>query len=98
MDGLVDALSFQAEVIEPQAEAGPEKDPRDTNDQPILATLLSAQRAGGADYLITGDKDVLTLADRFAIITPAAFWAAHGGPDSDSLEQRVKGQPASPGP
>jgi hypothetical protein len=44
MDDLVDALSFQVEVIEPQAEAGPEKDLQDTNDQPILATLLSAQR------------------------------------------------------
>jgi putative PIN family toxin of toxin-antitoxin system len=79
MDDLVDALSFQAEVIEAQAEVGPEKDLRDANDQPILATLLNAQRAGGADYLITGDKDLLALADRFAIITPAA----HGGPGSD---------------
>ena len=79
MDDLVDALSFQAEVIEPQAEAGPEKDLQDTNDQPILATLLSAQRVGGADYLTTGKKDLLALADRFAIITPAA----HGGPGSD---------------
>ena len=83
MDDLVDALSFQVEVIEAQAEVGPEKDLREANDQPILATLLNAQRAGGADYLITGDKDLLALADRFAIITPAAFWAAHGGPDSD---------------
>ena len=83
MDDLVDALSFQVEVIEAEAEVGPEKDLRDANDQPILATLLNAQRAGGADYLITGDKDLLALADRFAIITPAAFWAAHGGPGSD---------------
>ena len=29
------------------------------------------------------DPDFSVLADRFAIITPAAFWAAHGGPDSD---------------
>jgi len=40
----------------------------------VLATL----RASGADYLITGDKDLLALADRYPIVTPAAFWARHG--------------------
>ena len=82
IDDLVDALAFQAEVIELQTEVGPEEGLRDKQDQPILDTLLSAQSAGGADYLITGDKDLLILADRFSIITPAAFWAAHGGPEA----------------
>lgn len=82
IDDLVDALAFQAEVIELQPVAAPEEGLRDAQDQPILDTLLSAQSAGGADYLITGDKDLLILADRFSIITPAAFWAAHGGPEA----------------
>jgi len=82
IDDLVDALAFQADVIDPQTEVGPEEGLRDKQDQPILDTLLSAQSAGGADYLITGDKDLLILADRFSIITPAAFWAAHGGPEA----------------
>ena len=82
IDDLVDALAFQAEVIEPHTEVGPEKDLRGKQDQPILDTLLSAQSAGAVDYLVTGDKDLLILADRFSIITPAAFWAAHGGPET----------------
>lgn len=52
---------------------------RDTNDQPVLATLLAALNASGADYLVTGDKDLLALAERYPIVTPATFWAAHGG-------------------
>jgi predicted nucleic acid-binding protein len=34
--------------------------------------------AGGARYLITGDKDLLALAAHYPIVTPAAFWARHG--------------------
>ena len=40
----------------------------------MLATLTSAK----ADYLITGDKDLLALAGRFPILTPVAFWSRHG--------------------
>jgi len=29
--------------------------------------------------LITGDKVLLALGDRYPIRTPAEFWAAHGG-------------------
>ena len=77
MDDLVDALAIQAEVIEPTTEHDAAL--RDANDQPELGTLLAAQAGEGAHYLITGDKDLLALADRYAIVTPAAFWAAHGG-------------------
>jgi predicted nucleic acid-binding protein len=59
-------------MVEP--EAPPDANLRDPADQPVLATL----RASGADYLITGDKDLLALADRYPIVTPAAFWARHG--------------------
>jgi putative PIN family toxin of toxin-antitoxin system len=74
---LVDALAIQAEVVEPLATADP--DLRDAADQPVLGSLLAALRTSGADYLITGDKDLLALADRYAILDPAAFWARHGG-------------------
>jgi predicted nucleic acid-binding protein len=48
---------------------------RDPADQPVLQTLLSSK----ANYLITGDKDLLALATRYPIVTPAEFWAQHGG-------------------
>jgi predicted nucleic acid-binding protein len=47
---------------------------RDKADGPVLGTLLAAQ----ADYLITGDKDLLALAGKYPIVTPAAFWERHG--------------------
>jgi predicted nucleic acid-binding protein len=31
-----------------------------------------------ADALISGDKALLALRDRYPILTPAEFWAAHG--------------------
>ena len=43
--------------------------PRDPDDQPVLATLVAAQ----ADWLITGDKDLLALAGSFPILTPTVF-------------------------
>jgi putative PIN family toxin of toxin-antitoxin system len=77
IDDLVDALSIQVEVIEPQP--GAEPDLRDVNDQPVLGTLLAALKTSGADYLITGDKDLLAIAERYPIVTPAKFWATHAG-------------------
>ena len=47
---------------------------RDKNDNPILGTLIAAQ----ADYLITGDKDLLVLADQYPILSPAQFLQRHG--------------------
>jgi len=55
-----------------------ESELRDANDLPVLGTWLAATRAGEVDYLITGDKDLLALAGRYPIITPAAFWDRHG--------------------
>ncbi len=45
---------------------------RDPNDQMIIATALT----GGADYLITGDKDILILkkVKKVVIISPRDFW------------------------
>lgn len=77
IEDLVDALSIQAEVVEPLPDADPAL--RDAADQPVLGTLLAALQASRADYLVTGDNDLLVLADRHPIVTPAQFWAAHGG-------------------
>jgi putative PIN family toxin of toxin-antitoxin system len=68
-----DSFLFLADIVEP----GTERDAalRDEADQLILGTL----QASNADYLITGDQDLLALADRYPIVTPAAFWGRHGG-------------------
>lgn len=70
---LADSFMFMAEIVEPIGEA--EEELRDDADQPILGTL----RAANADYLITGDKDLLALADQYPVVTPAVFWEKHGG-------------------
>jgi putative PIN family toxin of toxin-antitoxin system len=77
IEDLVDALSIQAEVIEPLQ--GVEQNLRDADDQPVLGTLLAALQTSGADYLITGDKDLLALAERYPVMAPAKFWASHAG-------------------
>lgn len=77
IEDLVDALSLQAEVIEPLPVT--EADLRDIDDQPVLGTLLAALNTSAVDYLITGDKDLLVLAERYPIVTPANFWATHAG-------------------
>ena len=69
---LVDSLMFLADIAEPVGP--PEPNLRDPTDQPVLLTLL----AGQADYLVTGDKDLLMLAGRYPILTPAEFWMRHG--------------------
>ena len=69
---LADGVMFLAELVEPENTT--QTDLRDPADQPVLATLISAK----ADYLITGDKDLLALSNRFPVLTPAAFWSRHG--------------------
>ena len=69
---LADSFMFLADVIEPMGQ--PDGDLRDPADQPVLLTLLTAK----ADYLVTGDKDLLALSSRYPIVTPAQFWERHG--------------------
>ena len=69
---LVDSLMFLVDIVEPEGVQAAEL--RDPADQPVLLTL----QAGRADYLMTGDKDLLALANRYPIVTPAEFWARHG--------------------
>ena len=63
-------LKDQAQWILPEKVILPSL--RDPNDCMIIATALS----GGADYLITGDKDLLVLKEvkRIAIESPRNFW------------------------
>jgi putative PIN family toxin of toxin-antitoxin system len=69
---LADSFLFLAEIVEPSAEL--DEGLRDKADQQVLGTL----RAAEADYLITGDKDLLALGERYPIVTPAVFWERHG--------------------
>jgi putative PIN family toxin of toxin-antitoxin system len=69
---LVDSFMFLVDIVEP--DAAPDMSLRDPADQQVLGTLLSSK----ADYLITGDKDLLALAGRYAVVTPAMFWERHG--------------------
>ena len=66
-----------AELVEPQAVE--ESDLTDSDDLPVLGTLLAALRLGLAQTLVTGDKALLSLRYRYPIRTPEEFWAVHGG-------------------
>jgi putative PIN family toxin of toxin-antitoxin system len=69
---LVDSLLFLADIVEP--DDGRDATLRDAADQQVLGTFLASK----ADYLITGDKDLLALAEKYPIVTPAMFWGRHG--------------------
>jgi putative PIN family toxin of toxin-antitoxin system len=70
---LADSFMFMAEIVEPSGKR--EKALRDRANAQVLQTLQAAQ----ADYLITGDKDLLALAAKYPIVTPAVCWERHGG-------------------
>jgi uncharacterized protein len=73
---LVDSLALLAEVMTPDPATEHKAELaglRDAADAPVLATWMAAQ----AQYLISGDKDLLALADRYPILTPAQFCARH---------------------
>jgi predicted nucleic acid-binding protein len=72
----VDSLAFAAELVDPDIESlkqASDAGLRDAADEPVLALML----ASGADLLVTGDKDLLALAQHHPILTPAAFCARH---------------------
>lgn len=77
IDDLVDILSFQVELLTPLPIT--DSGLRDGADQAVLGTLLAAMQQFEADYLVTGDKDLLALSDAYPIISPAGFWQRHGG-------------------
>ena len=63
---------FMADIVEPIDVI--DNNLRDNNDQPVLQTFVAAQ----AEYLITGDKDLLVLAQDYLIVTLGNFWRRHG--------------------
>ena len=75
INDLIDILSIQAEGITP--ESGDDQDLRDPMDQPVLGTMLAGLKSSKADYLITGDKDLLALSGRYPILKPSEFWSKH---------------------
>ena len=60
-------LRFEAEIADIQGTQA--HVPRDAKDNMVLATLLASK----ADSLVTGDLDLLTLADTYPICTPSDF-------------------------
>jgi uncharacterized protein len=71
IDDLVDILALQAEVVEPAAVLNDEC--RDVDDLPILGTLIAALERDQAECLVTGDKDLLELSERYPIMSVAQF-------------------------
>ncbi len=67
IERFIKQLYLRAEVAERNEEIG--DTPRDPHDTPILATMISAQ----ADYLVTGDGDLLALRHKHAIVKPTEF-------------------------
>jgi putative PIN family toxin of toxin-antitoxin system len=69
---FLDTIGVRAELLRVDANmlelAGAAK-LRDPNDLPILALLIGS----AADFLVTGDKDLLVLADAYPILSPADF-------------------------
>lgn len=70
---LLDILAFEADLVEPTFPEDGEL--RNGADLPVLGTLLASR----ADYLVTGDADLLALAGRYPVVAPAEFWRRHGG-------------------
>jgi uncharacterized protein len=69
----VETLALQASMVEPETVAPGTV--RDAGDLLVLGTLLASK----ADYLVTGDDDLLALAERHPrIVSPADFWRKHG--------------------
>jgi putative PIN family toxin of toxin-antitoxin system len=64
-------IHFFTEMIElnKNCDLSVETHVRDKNDEPILATLIESK----ANYLVTGDNDLLALDKHYPIITPSAF-------------------------
>jgi putative PIN family toxin of toxin-antitoxin system len=64
-------LRYVAEMVD--IAHAPAHVPRDRNDDTVLATYL----ASGADYLLTGDADLLALHPPHSILTAREFYEQH---------------------
>jgi len=67
----ISLLRFETEIV---SIAGIDaRVPTDPDDDHVLATLLASR----ADVLISGDKDLLALAERYPILSPQEFVRRH---------------------
>jgi putative PIN family toxin of toxin-antitoxin system len=64
-------LHYIAEIVDVGGTAA--RVPRDRRDDMVLATFV----ASGADYLLTGDDDLLSLRSDHAILTAREFYDQH---------------------
>lgn len=64
---FLEQLYLRAQVVEAPIARG--RAVRDPGDAPILAAFI----ASGADILVSGDDDLLSLRGKYAIETPAEF-------------------------
>ena len=74
LDDFLDILRLRSEMLQIDADMLSQASAtgiRDPNDVPILAMLISA----AADFIVTGDKDLLALAGAYPILSPAEFEA-----------------------
>ncbi len=76
IDDLVDILSLQAELVEPAALLNDQC--RDVDDLPVLGTLIAALERDQAECLVSGDKDLLELSERYQIMSVAQFCERYG--------------------
>ena len=67
IEQFIQRLHVRVEIVDPDSVVA--ETPRDPDDTPILGALLAAK----ADFLVTGDRDLLELRDRYPIETPAQF-------------------------
>lgn len=72
VEHLLSLLQFQADIVDiGNVEANVPDDP---NNAHILATYLAAK----AEYLVSGDTDLLALRNTYSILTPQEFWQRCG--------------------
>lgn len=70
IDRFLSLMQFLTDFIEIDAAFLPGNVVRDPKDNIILHTLITSK----ADYLVTGDKDLLVLEKEYPIISLAAFY------------------------
>jgi putative PIN family toxin of toxin-antitoxin system len=66
---FLELLPFFTVQVDPTGVTVPT--PRDAAGEMVIATVVAAE----ADWLVSGDEDLLDLADQFPILSPAAFVA-----------------------
>ena len=73
---LVDCLAFHADLVEPAAYWDAQL--TDPFDQAIFGTLVAAK----ADCLISGNRTLLALTNRYPVLAAAQFWKTHGAAET----------------